>query len=197
VRRTNTPAGSADTERVRPDRRRARSPPATRIDRSSRHRSHRSRPCGAAREPKPRYCPGVRGLVVLLCAWVAGLAAAGTLPAAVIAPTVAPNCLGKPVVKPSEVVLACADAGLGVRAIHWLGWGSTRAAGLGTAFANDCSPTCVAGHFHTYRAVLVLSGSQRCAGRVGYREAAVAIVGQPPAAWTTAAGATYPLRCAS
>ena len=80
--------------------------------------------------------------------------------------------------------------------IDWLGWGSAVAAGVGTAFANDCTPNCAAGHFHTYRAVLVLSGSQRCGGDLAYRTATVAIVGSPPAAWSTAADATYPLRCA-
>ena len=107
-----------------------------------------------------------------------------------------PNCLGKPVAAPSQVVLACADAGLGMRAIHWLGWGGALAAGVGTAYANDCTPTCAAGHFHDYRGVLLLSGSQNCDGRLAYRTATVAIVGEPPQAWSTAADATYPLRCA-
>ncbi len=84
--------------------------------------------------------------------------------------------------KPIEVVLACADAGLGVRAIHWLGWGSPVAAGLGTAYANDCTPTCAAGHFHSYRGVLLLSGSASAAlGLLAYATAVVAIVGRPPA----------------
>jgi len=108
-----------------------------------------------------------------------------------------PNCLGKPTVKPAQVVLACADAGLGVRGLRWLGWGEPTAAGLGTAFANDCTPTCAAGRFHTYRAVLLLSGTQQCGGKVAYRTATVAIVGEPPSAWKTPADATYPLRCAA
>jgi hypothetical protein len=131
---------------------------------------------------------GVFALV--LCAAAALVGPAGAAP-----PTAAPNCLGKPVVKPGEILLACADAGLGVRKITWLGWGSSIAAGVGTAFANDCTPDCAAGHFHDYRAVLLLSGSQRCAGRVVYRTATVAIVGRPPEAWATVADATYPLRC--
>jgi|SRR5690242_1861374 hypothetical protein len=111
-------------------------------------------------------------------------------------PTVSLDCLGKPTVKPSEVVLACADAGLGVRHLRWLGWGRPTAAGVGGAFANDCTPTCAAGHFHTYRAVLLLDGVQTCHGKTAYRTATVAIVGEPPAAWRSAADAVYPLRCA-
>jgi hypothetical protein len=133
--------------------------------------------------------------LVTLAACVAGLVAASGAGAA-RAPTVVPNCLGKPTVRPAEVVLACADAGLGVRGLRWLGWGAPTAAGIGIAFANDCTPNCAAGRFHTYRAVLVLSGSQRCAGAVAYRTATVAIVGEPPPAWSTVADATYPLRCA-
>jgi hypothetical protein len=135
-------------------------------------------------------------LAALAVSTFACLLAAAAFGAQGAAPSAVPNCLGKPVVEPTDVVLACADAGAGVRGIHWLGWGSPRAAGLGTAFANDCSPTCVAGHVHTYQAVLVLSGSQRCAGRSVYAEAAVAIVGRPPQAWATAADASYRLRCA-
>ena len=133
---------------------------------------------------------------MLFAAVAVALAAAGGAGASA-RPLVAPNCLGKPTVKPAEVVLACADAGLGVRGIVWLGWGQPVAAGVGTAFANDCTPTCAAGHFHTYRGVLLLSGSQRCAGRIAYKTASVAVVGEPPQAWATAADATYSLRCAA
>jgi hypothetical protein len=133
-------------------------------------------------------------LAAVLCAVAAALVAgaAATPPG----PAVTLDCLGKPTVEPREVVLACADAGLGVRGIRWLGWGQPVAAGVGTAFANDCTPSCAAGHFHTYRAVLLLSGSQRCHGRLAYRTATIATVGTPPSAWSTRADATYPLRCA-
>lgn len=136
----------------------------------------------------------VRPLLVGAASVVVALAVSSAA-AAAGAPGSVPDCLGKPVVKPAEVVLACADAGLGVERITWLGWGAPVAAGLGTAFANDCTPDCAAGHVHTYRAVLLLSGSQRCDGRLAYRTAAVAIVGSPPRAWSTVADATYPLRC--
>jgi hypothetical protein len=133
------------------------------------------------------------------CLLLLGLAAASSASrrTSVSAPSVLPDCLGKPTVKPSEVILACADAGLGVRAISWLGWGSALAAGVGTAFANDCTPNCAAGHFHSYQAVLILRGAQRCGTKLAYKTATVAIVGTPPTAFATPADATYPLRCAS
>jgi hypothetical protein len=139
----------------------------------------------------------VRRLVPVVGACVAALAVSGAAAGAVPArPTAVPDCVGKPTVRPSEIVLACADAGLGVRGLRWLGWGDPTAAGIGTASANDCTPDCAAGHFHTYRAVLLLGGRQRCGAATAYRTATVAIVGEPPPAWSTAAEATYPLRCA-
>ena len=138
----------------------------------------------------------MRRLLLLAALLALALAAASVPLEAASLPSAVPNCLGKPVVEPREVVLACADAGLGMRSIHWLGWGGAVAAGVGTAYANDCTPTCAAGHFQSFQGVLLLSGSQRCAGRLAYRTATVAIVGKPPEAWSTAADATYPLRCA-
>ena len=122
--------------------------------------------------------------------------AGGTAVSGAKRPTVSLDCLGKPTVKPAQVVLACADANLGMKNIVWLGWGDPVAAGVGTAYANDCTPTCASGRFHSYRGVLLLSGAQACHGKIAYRTATVAIVGEPPAAWKTSADATYPLRCA-
>jgi hypothetical protein len=33
------------------------------------------------------------------------------------------DCLGKPVVEPRGIVLACADGGFSIQNIHWTGWG--------------------------------------------------------------------------
>jgi len=54
--------------------------------------------------------------LVMLCAVLTADVAAASIRST---PTVSLDCLGKPTVKPSEVVLACADAGLGVRHIRW------------------------------------------------------------------------------
>jgi hypothetical protein len=151
---------------------------------------------------RPPLRPAIR-LVATVAVVASALAAAAALAATPAlaavgagSPSSVPNCLGKPVVRPAQVILACADAGLGLEKISWLGWGGPVAAGVGTAYANDCTPSCAAGHVHDYRAVLLLSGSQPCDGARAYRTATVAIVGRPPAAWATSADATYPLRCA-
>jgi hypothetical protein len=92
-----------------------------------------------------------------------------------------PDCLGKPRTEPRQVVLACADAGFGFKGLTWFGWGGKRAVALGTAYANDCKPDCAAGHFHTYPAVLIVSGSQRCPdGSRAYRTVTYAFIGRSP-----------------
>jgi|SRR5581483_4704034 len=123
-----------------------------------------------------------------------GLAATAT--AATPRPTALPDCLGKPKVRPLTVVLTCADANFGVRKLRWTGWGQSFAAALGTAYANDCTPTCVAGKVHQYQAVLVASGSQRCSGGiVAYSRVTVAFVGPSPFPQEKATDLVYPFRC--
>jgi len=115
--------------------------------------------------------------------FLAALAAvlAVAVPAAAAPARGLPDCLGKPHVRPHEVVFACADDGFGVDRLTWVTWGGAQAIGLGSAYANDCKPTCVAGHVHRYRAVLIVSGTQRCPnGAIAYRTVTYAFVGRSP-----------------
>lgn len=74
------------------------------------------------------------------------------------------SCSFKPVVKPSTVTIACADAGTGVQDLHWTSWTSKLASGHGTFWQNDCTPNCAAGHFHYYPSLEVLWGSATVKG---------------------------------
>ena len=92
-----------------------------------------------------------------------------------------PNCVGQPLFRPRSVTLACADGYFGVDRISWVAWGSVRAVGLGRAWANDCKPSCVAGHTRHYSAVLILTGSQRCpSGELAYRKITYGFIGRSP-----------------
>ena len=92
-----------------------------------------------------------------------------------------PNCVGKPEVRPTEVVITCADAGITARKLRWTGWGEPFAAALGTMSVNDCKPYCAAGHFHNYSVIVVASGKQRCPdGTAAYRTVTYAYVGKGP-----------------
>ncbi len=55
------------------------------------------------------------------------------------------NCLGKGVVKPKQIVLTCADAGVILTGISWSSWTANTAKGTGTLAWNTCLPeTCSA-----------------------------------------------------
>ena len=137
----------------------------------------------------------MRGLLIIAAAVLAsGALAAG----AVAGPGALPDCAGKLQVKPREVVFTCADAGFSAQKLTWLGWGGTTAVAIGQASVNDCTPTCVAGHFHSYRIVLLATGSQACpGGRRAYKAVTYGFIGPSPFGpkdpGTT--DPTYPFHC--
>ena len=72
-----------------------------------------------------------------------------------------------PQLRPHTIVEACADHGMGVTKIHWTTWTTSRAAGVGTLWYNDCHPYCAAGHVHYVpNTKVVLSRPVRGAARV-------------------------------
>ena len=88
-----------------------------------------------------------------------------------------PDCLGRPIVEPTDVVLSCADGGFMIKNIRWTGWGESFAAGIGTGRVNDCAN----GHFHNYPMLLAVTGKQRCPnGRPAYVKVTYAFVGRSP-----------------
>jgi hypothetical protein len=92
-----------------------------------------------------------------------------------------PDCLGNPQVKPLDVTIACGDGNFRVENIQWTGWGEPFAAGMGTATVNDCKPYCAAGHFHSYPAILIANGMQRCPnGQKAYAKVTYAFIGRSP-----------------
>jgi hypothetical protein len=70
----------------------------------------------------------------------------------------------KPIVRPSSIVLACADDNFYVTKIAWSSWGSASASGAGVAHVNNCTPNCAAGRFHTYPVTVRLDQSKACNG---------------------------------
>jgi hypothetical protein len=70
-----------------------------------------------------------------------------------------------PVVRPRSIVIACADGNFYATGLAWTRWDAGGAAGAGTGHENDCTPFCAAGHFHTYRLAVQLSGVRTCGSR--------------------------------
>ncbi|MCW2570967.1 MAG: hypothetical protein JWO88_1025, partial [Frankiales bacterium] len=62
-----------------------------------------------------------------------------------------PMCSDKPV-RPSYVVITCADAGSTAQDLTWTAWTAASAEANGVLFENDCTPTCVGGTKHAYPA---------------------------------------------
>lgn len=77
-------------------------------------------------------------------------------------PGVVADCLTEPgsyptSIRPTSIVLACADDGIRVEDASWTNWMDTTANGAGTIWENDCTPSCADGIFHQYPASLTLS----------------------------------------
>jgi hypothetical protein len=105
------------------------------------------------------------------------------------------DCNGGFETKPSSYTLACADAGMGLEAMHWTSWSAKGASGDGTFYQNGCAPDCAQGQVTGYPVVATLWGSgavprfPRCRR---YTEVTLVFTGQrPPDA--SEGTATYPL----
>jgi len=67
------------------------------------------------------------------------------------------SCGSGGAVKPASIVLACADGNAQAVKLVWSSWGSSEATGSGDYTVNDCVPSCVAGKFHEYPAMFILT----------------------------------------
>jgi hypothetical protein len=107
----------------------------------------------------------MRGVVILVGGLLLMLAWAGGAPARP-PPVAFTECLPPPAVRPAEILLACGDGTESFSVTRWMRWTRRSARAVGTAEINDCTPSCVAGRVHAYRAAVVLDRPQTCGGRV-------------------------------
>ena len=87
----------------------------------------------------------------------------------------------------------CGDGAVGLTGLHWTSWTSHLASGYGTYFLNDCTPTCVGGHFHTYHALVALWGSSAVTGHPSerkYTQLTLVFTGTRPPAYQLVNGKT-------
>jgi hypothetical protein len=89
------------------------------------------------------------------------------------------NC-GPLVDAPKTFVIACADANYELTNLRWHGWGGARATATGLAQANDCTPNCAAGSFHSYRMTAVADRLTRCGAARVYGRLAIVYAGPRP-----------------
>jgi hypothetical protein len=71
------------------------------------------------------------------------------------------DCPGHPapLVRPGTFIISCADDGVYLNHLHWTSWTSSIASAAGTLEMNTCTPSCVAGHFKAYPALVVFWGN--------------------------------------
>jgi hypothetical protein len=87
----------------------------------------------------------------------------------------------------------CGDGAVGLTSLHWTSWTSHLASGYGTYYLNDCTPTCVGGHFHTYPALVALWGSAAVKGHPSerkYSQMTLIFTGARPPAYQVVNGKT-------
>ena len=73
-----------------------------------------------------------------------------------------PSLCGEQKVKPSRIVIACADAGLIAKDLVWRDWGEERAHATGVLSVNLCDPSCVEGTREEYPVALTASRLRDC-----------------------------------
>jgi hypothetical protein len=84
--------------------------------------------------------------------------------------------------KPTRIVLSCGDGGSWLGKLKWSSWSNTQAVGAGNYTANDCTPTCVAGHTHSVAVKVTLSKPKTCPNLAipAFKQAAIVYKGTRP-----------------
>ena len=121
---------------------------------------------------------------------------ASTAPGAATSRYVLYDCNFKGVVEPATDTLACADGNALLQGLHWGAWTPQLASAYGTFVENDCQPSCVGGHFHSYPAVVTAWGSGSVQGHPAerrYTELTLMFPGARPPYYNASGKPTYPL----
>jgi hypothetical protein len=110
---------------------------------------------------------GIAVLATTACSATASAAPAGPAGPAATAPVVV-NCPGQAQTRPGQYLLTC-TLGPVLTGLRWADWGSSSALASGTYAVDDCSPTCVGGHFHGFPVLVVLWDVKPRPGHAGER----------------------------
>lgn len=120
---------------------------------------------GRRRPGRAVHGPARAGLLLLAALLVIGCSQQGP-PSTGAATARLADCGGSPQVRPSVVVVLCADSGITAHGLRWAGWGAPVATATGTAVVNVCEYSdCHTGSYRSYPIVLVLSRLLTCPGR--------------------------------
>ena len=64
--------------------------------------------------------------------------------------------------------------------MKWIGWGRPVAKAQGNATANDCTPNCAAGHFHSYPVQVIADKLTACGRAKIYARLIIVYTGKRP-----------------
>jgi hypothetical protein len=97
--------------------------------------------------------------------------------------------------KPTRITLSCGDGGTWLGKLKWSSWTKTQAVANGNYTANNCTPSCVAGHTHSVPVKVTLSKPKMCPNQVNpaFKQAVLTYKGTKP----TGAPAKVTFRCPS
>ena len=132
----------------------------------------------------------VIGLAVTACGSVtqAGVSGSGTVRSTAASSTVWFDCAHHGLVKPSDYILTCADAGSVLEHLVWASWTAQQAVATGVHELNSCTPSCAEGTFTGYPAVVTLWRSEPVSGQPGeqyFTRITVRYTGPRPPAYTS------------
>ena len=84
----------------------------------------------------------------------------------------------------TRITLSCGDGNTWLGKLKWSSWTNTQAVANGNYTANNCSPSCVAGHTHSVAVKVTLSKPKMCPGQVNpaFKQAAIVYKGTGPRA---------------
>jgi hypothetical protein len=84
--------------------------------------------------------------------------------------------------KPTKIILSCGDGNTWLGKLKWSSWSKTQAVANGNFTANDCTPSCVAGHTHSVAVKVTLSKPKTCPNQVNpaFKQATIVYKGTRP-----------------
>jgi hypothetical protein len=91
------------------------------------------------------------------------------------------NTCGPLASAPTDLMLACADGNYELTKLAWRNWGRAAATARAVARANDCTPNCAAGHFHSYPATVTATSLKTCGRARYYATLTIVYPGKRPA----------------
>jgi len=127
----------------------------------------------SARTAAAALC-GIAAITTTACSATAtatttAVAMAARQPAGGAAAPVVVDCAARGHARPGQYTLSCASAGAYLTGLRWASWGSSAAFASGTSVINDCVPSCVGGHGHSFPALVALWRAEPRPGHAGQR----------------------------